>query len=121
MPFDVLRNFVGDVVADALSPSQTFAHLCRRELDDGCVNQLDTVAQSLGNLHFVAEPGIDQQVVLGENLLAAAPLVEQLPVVCPDDQIEIIPVTPGDIKEGDRLVVTGQARLVDGDKLEIVE
>lgn len=38
-----------------------------------------------------------------------------------DDQIEIIPVTPGDIKEGDRLVVTGQARLVDGDKLEIVE
>ncbi|MBP5547630.1 MAG: efflux RND transporter periplasmic adaptor subunit [Bacteroidales bacterium] len=38
-----------------------------------------------------------------------------------DDQIEIIPVTPGDIKEGDRLVITGQARLVDGDKLEIVE
>lgn len=38
-----------------------------------------------------------------------------------DDQIEIIPLTPGDIKEGDQLVVTGQARLVDGDKLDIVE
>ena len=37
-----------------------------------------------------------------------------------DDQIEIIPVTAGDIKEGDRLVVTGQARLVDGSPLEIV-
>jgi RND family efflux transporter MFP subunit len=38
-----------------------------------------------------------------------------------DDQIEIIPLTPGDIKEGDRLVVTGQARLVDGSQLDIVE
>ena len=38
-----------------------------------------------------------------------------------DDQIEIIPVTPGDIKEGDRLVTIGQARLVDGATLEIVE
>lgn len=38
-----------------------------------------------------------------------------------DDQIEVIPVTPGDLKEGDRLIVTGQARLVDGSKLEIVE
>ena len=38
-----------------------------------------------------------------------------------DDQIEIIPVTPGDIKEGDQLVTTGQARLVDGSALEIVE
>ena len=38
-----------------------------------------------------------------------------------DDRIEIIPVETGAIKAGDRLVVTGQARLVDGDKLEIVE
>ena len=38
-----------------------------------------------------------------------------------DDRIEIIPVSPGDLKEGDQLVVTGQARLVDGSKLEIVE
>ena len=38
-----------------------------------------------------------------------------------DDRIEIIPVIPGDLKEGDQLVVTGQARLVDGVKLEIVE
>ncbi len=38
-----------------------------------------------------------------------------------DDRIEIIPVEPGAIKAGDRLVVTGQARLVDGDNLEIVE
>ena len=38
-----------------------------------------------------------------------------------DDRIEIIPVTPGELKEGDQLVVTGQARLVDGSKLEIVE
>lgn len=38
-----------------------------------------------------------------------------------DDRVEIIPVTPGDLKEGDQLIVTGQARLVDGDQLEIVE
>ena len=38
-----------------------------------------------------------------------------------DDRIEIIPVTPGELKEGDQLVVTGQARLVEGAKLEIVE
>lgn len=38
-----------------------------------------------------------------------------------DDRIEIVPVEAGAIKAGDRLVVTGQARLVDGDKLEIVE
>lgn len=38
-----------------------------------------------------------------------------------DDQIEIIPVKPGDLKEGDKLIVTGQARLVDGSTLEIVE
>ena len=38
-----------------------------------------------------------------------------------DDRIEIIPVEAGTIKEGDQLVVTGQARLVDGDQLEIVE
>ncbi len=38
-----------------------------------------------------------------------------------DDRIEIIPVEAGAIKAGDRLVVTGQARLVDGVTLEIVE
>ena len=38
-----------------------------------------------------------------------------------DDRIEIIPLTPGDLKDGDQLVVTGQARLVDGSKLEIVK
>ena len=38
-----------------------------------------------------------------------------------DDRIEIIPVTPGDIKEGDELVITGQARLVDNCKLEIIK
>ncbi len=38
-----------------------------------------------------------------------------------DDRIEIIPVTPGELKEGDQLVVTGQARLVEGAKLEIVK
>ncbi|MBQ6068924.1 MAG: efflux RND transporter periplasmic adaptor subunit [Bacteroidales bacterium] len=38
-----------------------------------------------------------------------------------DDRIEIMPVIPGDLKEGDQLVVTGQARLVDGAKLEIVQ
>ena len=38
-----------------------------------------------------------------------------------DDRIEIIPIETGAIKAGDQLVVTGQARLVDGDKLEIVE
>lgn len=38
-----------------------------------------------------------------------------------DDQIEIIPVVPGAIKEGDRLVVVGQAKLVDGAALDIVE
>ena len=38
-----------------------------------------------------------------------------------NDRIEIIPVIPGDLKEGDQLVTTGQARLVDGAKLEIVK
>ena len=38
-----------------------------------------------------------------------------------DDRIEVIPVENGAIKAGDQLIVTGQARLVDGDKLEIVE
>ncbi|MBR6441329.1 MAG: efflux transporter periplasmic adaptor subunit, partial [Bacteroidales bacterium] len=38
-----------------------------------------------------------------------------------DDRIEILPVNPDDLKEGDQLIVTGQARLVDGDALEIVE
>ena len=38
-----------------------------------------------------------------------------------DDRIEVIPVEPGDLKEGDELVVVGQARLVDGCTLEIVE
>lgn len=38
-----------------------------------------------------------------------------------DDRIEVIPVVPGELKEGDELVVTGQARLVDGSPLEIVE
>ncbi len=38
-----------------------------------------------------------------------------------DDRIEIIPVEAGAMKAGDRLVVTGQARLVDGATLEIVE
>ena len=38
-----------------------------------------------------------------------------------DDRVEIIPITPGDLKEGDQLIITGQARLVEGDQLEIVE
>ena len=38
-----------------------------------------------------------------------------------DDRIEIMPVIPGDLKEGDQLVVTGQARFVDGAKLEVVK
>ena len=38
-----------------------------------------------------------------------------------DDRIEISPENEGDLKEGDELVVTGQARLVDQSKLEIVE
>ena len=38
-----------------------------------------------------------------------------------DDRIEISPVEPGTLKAGDQLVITGQARLVDGDALEIVE
>lgn len=38
-----------------------------------------------------------------------------------DDRIEVIPVEAGALKTGDQLVITGQARLVDGDKLDIVE
>ncbi|MBO4741300.1 MAG: efflux RND transporter periplasmic adaptor subunit [Bacteroidales bacterium] len=38
-----------------------------------------------------------------------------------DDRIEIIPETAEELKEGDELVVVGQARLVDGSKLEIVK
>ena len=37
-----------------------------------------------------------------------------------DDRIEIIPVEANAMKAGDQLVITGQARLVDGNKLEIV-
>ena len=38
-----------------------------------------------------------------------------------DDRIEVIPETEGELKEGDELVVVGQARLVDGSKLQVVE
>jgi RND family efflux transporter MFP subunit len=38
-----------------------------------------------------------------------------------DDRIEVMPIEEGAMKAGDQLVVTGQARLVDGDNLEIVE
>ena len=38
-----------------------------------------------------------------------------------DDRIEITPEIEGDLKEGDELVVTGQARLVDQCKLEIIK
>ena len=38
-----------------------------------------------------------------------------------DDRIEVIPVEADALKAGSQLVVTGQARLVDGDKLEIVD
>lgn len=37
-----------------------------------------------------------------------------------DDRVEVLPVVAGELKEGDELVVTGQARLTDGDALEIV-
>lgn len=37
-----------------------------------------------------------------------------------NDEIEVIPVTPGDLKEGDELVIVGQAKLVDGSPLDIV-
>lgn len=38
-----------------------------------------------------------------------------------DDRIEIVPENDGELKEGDQLVVVGQARLVDGSKLQVVE
>lgn len=38
-----------------------------------------------------------------------------------DDRVEVLPVIPGDLQEGDELIVTGQARLVDGCKLEIIK
>lgn len=38
-----------------------------------------------------------------------------------NERIEIIPENTGDIKEGDQLIITGQARLVDGSKLNIIE
>ena len=38
-----------------------------------------------------------------------------------DDRIEVVSVVAGELKEGDELVVTGQARLTDGDALMIVE
>lgn len=38
-----------------------------------------------------------------------------------DDRIEVLPIEESAMKAGDQLVVTGQARLVDGDKLEIVD
>lgn len=38
-----------------------------------------------------------------------------------DDRVEIMPVVPGELKEGDQLVVTGQGHLVDGVALDIVK
>jgi len=38
-----------------------------------------------------------------------------------DDRVEILPIETGAIKAGDQLVVTGQARLIDGSVIEIVE
>lgn len=38
-----------------------------------------------------------------------------------DDRIEVIPENGEELKEGDELVVVGQARLVDGSKLQVVE
>lgn len=38
-----------------------------------------------------------------------------------NERIEIIPENTGDLKEGDQLIITGQARLVDGSKLNIIE
>ena len=38
-----------------------------------------------------------------------------------DDRIEIVPENGEELKEGDELVVVGQARLVDGSKLQVVE
>ena len=38
-----------------------------------------------------------------------------------DDHIEIMPLNPGELNENDQIVITGQARLVDGAKLEIVK
>lgn len=38
-----------------------------------------------------------------------------------DDRVEVIPVNPDDLKEGDEIVVTGQARLIDGCQLEIIK
>ena len=38
-----------------------------------------------------------------------------------DDRIEIMPLNPGELNENDQIVITGQARLVDGSKLEIVK
>ena len=57
---------------------------------------------------FVAEDGAARRVAvtLGQRF---------------DDKIEVIPVTAGELKEGDLLVTTGQARLVDGSEIEIVE
>jgi RND family efflux transporter MFP subunit len=36
-----------------------------------------------------------------------------------DDQIEITPVTPNDLKEGDELIVVGQSKLVDGSPIDV--
>mgnify|MGYP002621688141 CR=1 FL=1 len=38
-----------------------------------------------------------------------------------DDRVEVIPVEAGQLKENDELVVVGQARLVDGESLEIIK
>ncbi len=57
---------------------------------------------------FVADGGIARRVAvtLGQRF---------------DDRIEVIPIENGALKAGDQLIVTGQARLVDGVTLEIVE
>lgn len=61
----------------------------------------------------------DRYVFVNNNGVA-----ERVPVTLGqrfDDRVEIIPVVAGEIKEGDELVITGQARLVDGSALEIVK
>ena len=69
--------------------------------------------------------GLEKDTIGGYNSLLKKQKNEEGDVIFStvlfDDRIEVLPVVAGELKEGDQLVVTGQARLTDGDALEIVE
>ena len=109
--FAALRNFI-DIHADAEQPLREWY----KQVNKAYWRNLSDMRKTFRTVDYV---GNDRYVFTNKNGTAhrvAVTLGQRF-----DDRIEIIPVIPGDLKEGDQLVTTGQARLVDGAKLEIVK